>query len=192
MRLRSWLLRVLFESILIVFSILLALGLNEWQNDNEKQRLVDRSILAFEREIQQNEAILADLVPYHAGLRDVLHKRAEGVEPGTVAEYRDIIQGFKPAALFSSAWGTAVATGSLANMDYELVSALSLTYGIQLRFDEVYGNGSNDLLRPGIVTKESLPATLYAAGRYMDDVTAAEGELQAVYTQALQTIKAHK
>src|SRR5262245_22110617 len=105
MTLRSWLPRALFESILIVYSILLALALNEWQQDSEKQRLVDRSVLAFEREIHQNEGILADLAPYHQGLRDVLHKRLAGPEAGTVSEYRDIMQGFRPAALFNGAWG---------------------------------------------------------------------------------------
>ncbi len=40
-------------------------------------------------------------------------------------------ESYTPVILQSAAWETALATGSLAKMDYNLVSALSQTYSLQ-------------------------------------------------------------
>ena len=60
-KISEWLPRVLFESLLIVVSILLALGLDQWQEDREIQELVDRSIQSFEIEIQRNKSSIEDV-----------------------------------------------------------------------------------------------------------------------------------
>ena len=191
-RFKVWLPRALFESVLIVFSILLALAMNEWQQDRERVHVVHRSILLLEREIRRNESSLTDQVPYHAGLRVVLHKGVGGDGVATVAAYREVMQEFEPASFINSAWSTAMATGSLANMDFELVSAISLTYGIQSRLEQIYATGPADLMQSGKLTQENLPTTISAASRYIDDVTAREDELEGVYKQALQIIATYK
>jgi hypothetical protein len=59
-------------------------------------------------------------------------------------EFRDTMEALQPIVLTSSAWETAVATAALGRMDFELVSALTLTYNTQLRFDDHYWS----MLRP--------------------------------------------
>ncbi|MCZ6709680.1 MAG: hypothetical protein O7B25_04890, partial [Gammaproteobacteria bacterium] len=64
----EWLPRALVESVLIVVSILLALGLDEWQEDQEIQDLIDRSITNFVNEISQNRSRIDDVGAYHRGV----------------------------------------------------------------------------------------------------------------------------
>ena len=187
-----WLPRLLVESVLIVASILLALALDEWNEDRERQNLVNRSILVFEREIRQNMARVEAFSPIHQGLKNILSRREMEGGVASIAEFRDIVQGFEPEVLLDSAWETAIATGAMAHMSYDLVSAISLTYNYQKRFDSMYAAGRSDLLRANNVQSENLSTTAYVARRYMDDVTATENQLQAVYRQALELINDYK
>ena len=187
-----WLSRVFFESALIVVSILLALALDEWRQDREEQKLVHRSILTFEREIRQNRARVSSLSPYHTGLKEVLSRMENSGAINSVKDFRDIMEGFEPEVLLDSAWETAVATGALSDMPYEIVSGLSLTYSHQKRFTDMYISGQSDLLRAGNLTEENLASTVYAALRYMADVTVAETQLVAVYDQVLEQLDAYR
>ena len=47
--------RALVESLLIVASILLALALDEWQEEQEIQELIDRSVTNFSNELMRNK-----------------------------------------------------------------------------------------------------------------------------------------
>ncbi len=113
---RPWISRVLVESLLVVGSILLALALDEWNEDREFEDLANRSLVNFEREIQQNRLRVEDVSLFHAGLRDVLaNMDASGTAVPTTT-IRNIMEGFQPAILVSTAWETAVATGALGYM----------------------------------------------------------------------------
>jgi len=188
----TWLPRVLFESALIVASILFALALDEWQEDREIEELVDRSVSSFDRELRRNQARIEAVQPYHEGLQKMLEGRiAEGGIDSAV-EFRNILDALQPAVLLNSAWQTAVATGVLSRMDYELVAALSLTYSTQSRFDEVYRAGNDALLAPVNFTEARLDVSVYNAARFVADVTAAESELIAFYQQTLELMAAYE
>jgi hypothetical protein len=187
-----WLPRALFESVLIVFSILLALGLDQWKEDQEIEALVNRSIASFEREIRANKLRLEDVSAYHRGLEQVLRQQSEDATRRSVKEYRDVMAALDPPAFLSSAWQTALATGGLGRMNYELVSALSLTYGMQQRFDESYQTESRILLAPASLNAETLDLTIFYAARFVADVTRSEAELVVFYDQTLALIDNYK
>jgi hypothetical protein len=86
--------------------------------------------------------------------------------------------------LQSTAWETAIATGALAKMDYKLVSALSLTYSLQNRYQQVSQNGMAEMTSPQNLSQEKLDLAVYNAIRYLDTVTGMETELGAVYAEA--------
>ena len=184
---RSWISRVLVESVLVVGSILLALALDEWNEDREFEDLARRSLANFEREIQQNRLRLEDVTPFHGGLRDVLaNLDARGADvPATTI--RNVLEGFQPALLVSTAWETAVATGALGYMDYDVVAGLSLTYNLQERLVTLNRSGMNDLLVGGFRSGEP-DLLVYTANRYMRELTEAEQGLQGVYDLVLGLI----
>jgi hypothetical protein len=186
-----WLPRALFESVLIVVSILFALALDEWQEDREIEELVNRSLSSFVRELQQNKAGIEAVNPYHRGLRQILERRNQGDSVPSPVEFRSIMEQFQPFVLLNSAWQTAVATGVLARMDYELVSALSLTYSTQLRFDETYRNANNLLLAPANLAEDRLDVAVYNASRMLGEIDRGEAQLVGFYTQTLEMITAY-
>lgn len=185
-RAREWLGRVLVESLLIMLSITMALAVDQWKSDRQDRALARKSLQSFQREIQLNQARLEDIAPYHAGLRAMLAKMDSAGRPGG-AELREVVggEGLRPPFLLDAAWQTALATGVLRHMDYETVSALSMTYTLQSRFKEL-GRDQAPLLTGDsrLQQEEVLAATL----RYLTDVTGGEEELQTVYAQALETI----
>ena len=122
-----WLPQVIIESVLIVVSILVALGLDSWRQTSEDEEFVRTALSNFLIEIEQNQNRIADAAPFNLGLRLVLGQHYVVDDIDTVDEYVSMVESYSPAALQSTAWDTALATGSLAKMDYNLVTALSLT-----------------------------------------------------------------
>jgi len=189
---RVWLPRALFESVLIVFSILLALALDQWKEDEEIEALVNRSVASFEREIKSNKSRLEDISAYHSGLEQLLDQQNDGHGLRSVKEFRDVMSALQSPPLLSSAWQTALATGVLSRMDYEMVAALSLTYSTQLRFDEAYQSNSRTLLAPANLDEDKLDITVFYAARFVADVTRSESELVVYYEQTLAMIEAYE
>ena len=187
-----WLPRVLFESMLIILSILVALGLDEWRDERQRAENIDQALVNFIGEIQQNRARVEDAAPFNQGLRHVLNRRQQVKAIESVATFINIIESYNPVVLRSTAWETAIATGALAKMDYDLVSALSLTYSLQNRYQEVSRTGMRELTSPQNLSQDKLDLAIYNAIRYLDDVTGMETELGGYYAEAeavLQTAR---
>lgn len=174
----------MFESMLIVVSILFALYLDEWRDDRQDAENIEDALAYFVSEIQQNRARVEDAAPFNQGLRHVLSRRQEVRAIESVATFINIFESYNPVVLQSTAWETAIATGALAKMDYKLVSALSLTYSLQNRYQQVSQNGVAEMTSPQNLSEEKLDLAVYNAIRYLDTVTGMETELGAVYAEA--------
>jgi hypothetical protein len=180
-----WLPQVIFESALIVVSILVALGLDEWREDRQDDEVVRHALSNFFIEIQQNRTSVDDATPFNEGLKNVLAGRYEGNDIGSVDEFVTMVESYVPAGLQSTAWETALATGALAKMDYTLVSALSLTYGLQNRYIEANRTGADELTSPQNVADGKLKLAVYNSIRYLENMTRMEVELREYYTLTL-------
>jgi hypothetical protein len=184
-----WLPRVLFESALITLSILLALGLDEWRENRQNEEMIEQAMYNFLSEIRQNKIRVDDAAPFNRGLSRVLSQRQAAGDINSVSEFVDMLESYSPAVLQSTAWETALATGSLANMDYNLVAALSLTYSLQGRYQQVNRNGITDLISPQNLSEDKLDLAIYNAVRYLDDLTKMEVELAVVYDEVQAVIR---
>lgn len=182
----EWVLRAGFESMLIVVSIVLALAVDEWRQNRQDEELATQSLEVFEREIRQNLARVDAAVPYHAGLRAVVARMAAGENAGP--DLRSVVEGLEPAVLLSTAWETALATGALTHLEFELVQALSLTYSLQARFREESRSDRPDLSSAANRTPGSDRDLVERVGSYLEGLVRDERELQGVYAQALAMI----
>jgi len=185
----DWLPRVLFESTLIVLSILVALGLDEWRGDRQDEETVQLALSNFASELRQNQARVDDAAPFNLGLRSVLRNRYEHGDIGSIDEFVNIVESYAPVVLQSTAWETALATGSLAKMEYNLVSALSLTYSLQNRYQLVSRLGMAELTSPQSLSEEKLNLVVYNSIRYLDNITSMEEELGVIYDEAFLVIQ---
>jgi len=185
----TWLPRVLFESALIVISILVALGLDEWRDDRQDEETVQLALSNFASELRQNQARVEDAAPFNRGLRSVLRNHYQDDDIESVEEFVNMVESYAPVVLQSTAWETALATGSLAKMDYNLVSALSLTYSLQNRYQLASRSGMADLTSPQNLSEEKLNLAMYNSIRYLDDITSMEEELGVIYDEAFAVIQ---
>ena len=182
----KWILKGLVESSFVVASILMALAVDEWAQNKEYEDLASQSLEIFEREIGQNRARLVDVGPYHGGIRDLLGQMAALDEEGL--DVRPIVEGLESPVLLSTAWETALATGALTHMDFQTVSALSLTYSIQEEFEEG-GPSLPRFFSPETISAAENRQQVSEAFRYLMDLTQGESELLAVYDEVLEVIE---
>ena len=73
-------------------------------------------------------------------------------------------------------------------MNFDLVSALSLTYNTQLLFNEKYNSTLDKLLSPSNLRDENLRFTIHNASGFLEAVASSESELSGYYTQALELL----
>jgi hypothetical protein len=173
-----WLPRVLFESALIVVSILVALGLDEWRQNRQNADVIRHALTSFLSEVQQNKNRVEDATPFNQGLRLVLNRHYIDDDIESVDEFVSMVESYSPVVLQSTAWETALATGSLAKMDYNLVAALSLTYQLASR------SGFSELTSPQNLAEDTLKLAAYNSIRYLDTITGMETELGVIYGEA--------
>ncbi len=183
-----WLPQVIIESVLIVVSILVALGLDSWRQDHEDQQLVRTALSNFLTEVQQNQIRVEDAIPFNLGLRLVLNQHYAVGDIETVDEFVSMVESYSPAALQSTAWDTALATGSLAKMDYNLVAALSRIYRSQDRYNLTTRSGMSELTSPQYLSEDNLKLAIYNSTRFFESVTSMEAELEVTYEIAARVI----
>ena len=184
-----WLPRVIFESALITVSILLALGLDEWRENRESEATIRQAMSNFLSEIRQNKASVEDAAPFNQGLHDVVDQRYKNGDIQSMSDFINIMDSYSPVVVRSTAWETALATGSLAKMDYGLVSALSLTYGLQSRYEQTNRGAISRLTSPQVLSNDTLDLAVYNSLQYLEDVTSMETELAVVYSEATAVIE---
>lgn len=140
---RSWLPRVLVESTLIVFSVLLALGVDEWREARGHRAQAAAAERAIIEELRGNRELIAASLAYHSAVHDslVAHRR-DGRAPGIQLFPRGFVS---PAQLSHTAWASAAETGALSHVDYETVLRLSRVYAQQERYAE-QARGIGDVL----------------------------------------------
>jgi hypothetical protein len=131
--------RIIVESALIVFSILLALAVNQWADSRKQHALADHALNAIRDEVTGNADQVRDRLPYHRSLEAEL-RRADSL--GNVHRYADFVRGapdwsgFKNPDLDGTAWQSALTLGAVSNMGFDTVRALSRLYSLQGRFDQ--------------------------------------------------------
>lgn len=188
-RLPHWLSKIVLESLLIVISILLALAVNDWQAERDHHELAQQALVAFQHELRQNEARIEDLTPYRLGIRHVLAQpTAAHIRTPTEFQANVGADGFRAAFLTETAWETALATGALTHIDFQTVSALSLTYAMQKRVQDFSHQNIPPLVRGEPIPATEMPMALRAAATYLDELAREEAELKAAYDQALAVI----
>lgn len=185
-----WILKGIVESVFVVGSILLALAVDEWAQDQEYAELADQSLGIFEREIRRNRESVIDGMPYHTGIRDFLGGMR--VETSAPAELASIMEGLTPPVLLNTAWETSLATGALTHMEFEVVSALSLTYSIQETFSDRARANRPRLSAGDGMTPAEAAARVEDAYDYVAAMVQDEAELISVYDQALELIARHR
>jgi hypothetical protein len=189
---RRWLVRAFFESALIIVSIVVALGVNEWRDQRQLEGQVREARLAFAREIAANREILRaekSGLPYHQRLWEryrELGDRSVITEANLRPLYTDFPTGVSMLRLRDAVWRSLSGTDVLRRLDQQDLFLLAEIYRQQQEIDDfnramyaAWRQVDADAGSPGYV-KDGVRSTR----AYLADVIAAEVRLQKLYEEA--------
>ena len=135
-----WLPRAVFESALIVFSLLLALVLNEWRDDTRQAFRSQVATEAIVAELRSNRAAAERAMQFHRSI----HTMLQGVAAQGALPRLEVVTGglFNPANVVETAWVSARESAALEQWPYDLIIQVSRVYERQA----AYGNLARQLV----------------------------------------------
>lgn len=186
--------RFVAEAILILLSVAIGFAAAEFGDYREERRLsafVRRNVVA---EVEANAAVLEALLPKHRQWQTAL-AADNGNAPGTAAY--EVMFALRPGdvpiglPLKRAAWSTAVSTGALRLLDYEVAEALSEIYAYQ----DIMTENHNRLVSSSFYSAQTFdPATRPQAIRLlwgvMAEISGNEETLLAMYHKHLPLLRA--
>lgn len=194
MTLKEALPRIAVESVLIVFTVLLALAVNEWREGRRQAQVVERAIENVRNEIQQNLKEIEQTLPYHEELKESVavwqqsNQQRDGAPVEILMELAP--RGLYPPLLKRSAWDSAVFTRTVNDFPYDVVLKLSTVYQAQ---EEGVGSTVPRIV-DGLMTRDAFDpssdeqAFLGLADFLINELAAQERTLIRLYEDAIEHI----
>ncbi|MEY2498416.1 MAG: hypothetical protein QOD12_1972 [Verrucomicrobiota bacterium] len=191
---RQWIVRVLFESALIVVSIVVALAVNEWRDRRELEAQAHAARIAFASEINANrETLLAEKsgLPDHRRLWE--RYRELGLKPVLSAAdlqpiYDEFPHGINRLRLRDAVWRSLSGSDVSRRLGQRDLFLLAQIYRQQEEIDDVnramyaaWRQINSEAESPGYI-KDSVRSTR----AYLADVIAAEDRLRKLYDDAVK------
>jgi hypothetical protein len=106
---------LLIETLLVVLSVLLALGLNSWRENRSNEELAERALKSVVEEYSTNCSRINTFQDYHKEVATG-KRESEGLQVGLIQ---------------NSAWDAARSTGAIAFINYETASVIEQIYVAQ-------------------------------------------------------------
>jgi hypothetical protein len=184
-----WLPRVLFESVFIVLSILLALAVNEWRDKQARASRAAEARAVLANEIRANrELLLSDpILAHHKRLQTEYRRLSEtgNAEAGSAFD-----TGMHPAPLRDAAWRSFSVSGTLADFAPPDVILLSDIYRGQEDLEKLNSSYSAIMREPRAEheTPEFKRDVNRSLAMYFSDVVPIEEKLVQQYDRALEKL----
>jgi type II secretory pathway pseudopilin PulG len=179
--------RILVESALIVFSILLALAVNSYVDARKDRRLTERALRGIRDELASNLKAIRDFRAYH----DTLAQETAAVDAAhqatSYASFRahaPAWRGFHNPVLDGTAWQSALTLGTVANMGYDTVRVLSSAYDFQAKVDQYTAASIPTFDFADAV----MPSTIRRMYVFIETMGIQEDTLASRYVQALKLL----
>jgi hypothetical protein len=129
---RRRLARALADSLLIVLSVLLALGVDEWRDQRTRHAGAEMALRSMGAELRENAGSVERARTHHLAMRDSLQGYLQRRQAPPPHVYLSGL--FNPALVHATAWDSARETGATSDLPLELVLALSRVYDRQARY----------------------------------------------------------
>lgn len=197
-KIKKSIIKIVFESSLIIFSVLLALFLNEYRGQLKAEEERVRALQMIEVELSTNQKILNKWAPNHEKLINIFDNAIEQLEHTPLeTDPRGFILGLMPNGLIQdlishSAWESLQHVNSNISLDIETTFLIAKVYKLQQlgveqtlnRFVEVFN--SRESMRA-----ENLKETLYLLKSTLQELHAQEKDLAHAYQKTLTELKKH-
>ncbi|WPP51294.1 hypothetical protein [Catalinimonas niigatensis] len=190
---------IVFESVLIIFSVLLALFLSELRNIQKEEALKEKALLNIRSELANNQLILGDRLKTHIEIRDnVRDLLKSGITPiitdslfsgelGFDIFYFTSSGSIAPELLKDAAWNAAQNANIISTFPYEIILAVSNAYDsqnlVEFRIIELVKFILTDR---ETLDKDQINKTLIILRDYFSELVANEEYLNIQYELALE------
>lgn len=128
--------RLVFEVALLVASAMLALAVNDWNNERERQRLAHRVLVELQTEVAQNREAIDGVLGYHEKMRERFHDSRQALARGEAWEYPAEFEGLNQILFQRAAYDSALLSQTLPHLDSGTLSALSALYTQQEEYTQ--------------------------------------------------------
>lgn len=128
------------EAVLVVLSVLLALGLNSWREGRAHQDLAQRALQTVVDEAMGNCKKIETLLPYHRSVF-ALEREYEGL--GEVFIRND-------------AWPSAQSAGASHHLEYEVAAAIGSIYALQNEHQRIVEAGIRAVYNAALIQDPNL------------------------------------
>lgn len=189
---RPWLGKALFESALIVLSVLLALTLDSWRDSRARARSLEEARVSLVEELRFNRALLAsdEYLPHHRKLHEIY----DGMEvSGKTDQANDLFKGgVHVAPLRDAAWRIFLTSDVASELPFADRAMLAGIYAGQERLLGIHTAATGFLIAPR--TDYDNPAFLKSFVRsidlYLTDVVVGETRLITLYDEGAAKLAA--
>ncbi len=133
--------KYLAESLLIVFSVLFALFINNMAEDRQTNKRRNIALESIKKELQRNSGVIQHWKSNHAEMLTRIEAVVDGDRDSLLRElsqsdFLDLSlitggQSLVDAFITNTAWETAKTTGILEEFDFETTQKLTLVYAMQ-------------------------------------------------------------
>ena len=185
--LRSSSVMLMIQILSIIFSILLALGLNDWKESRNNKQLALTTLRNLKDELGNNrkaiEAALRDQRIFMRSLENGVSQLNSGKEKALALPEINL-----PDVL-TTAWETALVTKAMVYIDYDVILKLSEIYLQQKWLASLEDKVFQTILSPYSYEKKNsgnLAKSLYAS---LKNIMEVEGKLLAMYDITLKKIE---
>lgn len=192
MKEHPWLHQLLIQPVMIVLSILAALGVTQWQESKARVQRLAGARAAFVNEIRSNQDLLLSesFLPHHRRLRLDYESIAKGQTPDKNSFFES---GVHPTPLRDSAWRMLSGTATLMDLPPELVLGLSDVYRAQEWLERRNEGFITALAAPR--SDRETPAYVKDAASsiymFLNDLVPAEERLLASYKHLLEKLSSN-
>lgn len=193
---REWGPRAVFESVLIVFSIVLALALSNWALSMQTEARVREARAYFVQELRANRAILVgdDIIPHHRRLHGIIAALNfdSPISLATAAPAREALfeTGIHVAPLRDVVWQTYSGNELMEHIPPQVSFALNDAYRAQQQLAELQNSYYPVLsqLPAQMMTSQDLRGPLISLQLHLGDLIGSEENLLARYDAALRAL----
>lgn len=184
----------LLEGLFIVVSVALGFAFSEYGKARDDHELARRMLAGIQAEIEYNRKTLEPFIPMHRAWREALERRNPADGTGAAVELFFETRPALPAEIKANvpllrraAWDTAVSSGGLRLIDYDLAAALSEMYRMQ---DYAYSTFVAMFSQPAFFDPAGRAGTFKQAQTMMVEMTWAEETVLGLYDKHLPAIRA--
>lgn len=179
------------QVILIVFSVVLGLYLNERIEDKKNEKEATKLLSKIKSELNENKKLLDYWVPYHGEIVESLDSLSnnEIFIQNFIKDHSTLYKVFTRRTIMSDlpandTWDIAKSHPLIVNFEYDELLILSKIYKQQEATYESFPKIIELLLSPDLNTKENARPNLQLFKNQLQDITSRERKLIGYYNQA--------